>query len=139
LYYVDTHAPQRDELGQINWSKALVIGLAQSFAFVPGVSRSGSTMTMGRALGLRRETAARFSFLMAMPITAGAVLLKLGDINAASLRLPAFWLGIVVSFVVGVVAIGFLLRYLRTNSFLPFVVYRIALAAVIVLVYLLRR
>jgi len=139
LYYVDTHAPQRDELGQINWIKALVIGLAQSFAFVPGVSRSGSTMTMGRALGLKRETAARFSFLMAMPITAGAVLLKLGDINAEALRLPAFWLGIVVSFVVGVLAIGFLLRYLRTNSFLPFVVYRIALAAIIVLVYFLRR
>jgi undecaprenyl-diphosphatase len=139
LYLIDTRAPQRDNLGQINWLKALVIGLAQSFAFVPGVSRSGSTMTMGRALGLRRETAARFSFLMAMPITFGAVLLKLGDINATALRLPAFWLGIVVSFVVGVLAIGFLLRYLRTNSFLPFVVYRIGLAAVVVLVYVLRR
>jgi undecaprenyl-diphosphatase len=138
LFLVDTRAPQRDELGQINWIKALTIGLAQSFAFVPGVSRSGSTMTMGRALGLKRETAARFSFLMAMPITFGAVLLKLEDISAEALRLPAFWLGIAVSFVVGVLAIGFLLRYLRTNSFLPFVVYRIGLAAVIVLVYVLR-
>jgi undecaprenyl-diphosphatase len=138
LYYVDRTAPQRDELGHITWGKALLIGLAQSLAFVPGVSRSGSTMTMGRALGLRRETAARFSFLMAMPITLGAVLIKLKDIDSTALQSAAFWLGIGISFIVGVLAIGFLLQYLKRNSFLPFVVYRLGLAALIVAVYFLR-
>ncbi len=139
LYAIDRAAPQRDELAAITWPKALVVGLAQSLAFIPGVSRSGSTMTMGRALGLKRETAARFSFLMAMPITFGAAMLKVKDIESAALRTTPFWLGIVVSFVVGVLAIGFLLRYLKTNSFLPFVVYRIGLAALVVAVYLLRQ
>lgn len=138
LYVIDRTAPQRDELTGINWRKALLVGLAQSLAFIPGVSRSGSTMTMGRALGLRRETAARFSFLMAMPITAGAALLKLKDIESTALRTMPFWLGIGVSFVVGVLAIGFLLRYLKSNSFLPFVVYRLGLAALIVAIYFLR-
>jgi undecaprenyl-diphosphatase len=138
LYYVDRSAPQRDDLARINWFKALLIGLAQSLAFVPGVSRSGSTMTMGRALGLQRETAARFSFLMAMPITFGAALLKVKDIDGPALQSPAFWLGIGVSFFVGVLTIGFLLRYLRSNSFLPFVIYRLGLAALIVAVYFLR-
>lgn len=139
LYLVDTLLPQRDELGDIRWNKALLIGLAQSLAFVPGVSRSGSTITMGRALGLTRETAARFSFLMSIPITFGAVLLKSGDIDAQALRSAPFWLGIGTSFVVGSVAIGFLLRYVRTNSYLPFVIYRLGLAAAVVVVYFLRR
>ena len=138
LYYSDQVAPQRDELRHIDWRKALMIGLAQSLAFIPGVSRSGSTMTMGRALGLKRETAARFSFLMAMPITFGAALLKLKDIEATALRTAPFWLGIGVSFLVGVLAIGFLLRYLKTNSFLPFVIYRLGLAVTIVAIYLMR-
>lgn len=138
LYLADKLAPQRVELDQLDWRNALMIGLAQALAFVPGVSRSGSTMTMGRVLGLRRETSARFSFLIAMPITFGAALLKLKDVELAALRLPAFWLGIAMSFVVGVLAIGFLLRYLRQNSYVPFVVYRLGLAALIVAVYFLR-
>lgn len=138
LYLVDTRMAQRDDLSHISSRKALLIGFAQSLAFIPGVSRSGSTMTMGRALGLTRETAARFSFLMAMPITFGAALLKSKDIEAEALASTPFWLGIGVSFLVGVLAIGFLLRYLRTNSFLPFVIYRLGLAAAIVVVYFLR-
>jgi undecaprenyl-diphosphatase len=138
LYMIDRSVPQRDTLASITWKKALLVGLAQSLAFIPGVSRSGSTMTMGRAMGLQRETAARFSFLMAMPITFGAALLKMRDIEAAAMRTVPFWLGIGVSFLVGVLAIGFLLRYLKTNSFLPFAVYRLGLAALIVVVYLLR-
>jgi len=138
LYYVDRTAPQQDELQHVSWFKALMIGMAQSLAFIPGVSRSGSTMTMGRALGLKRETAARFSFLMAMPITFGAALLKLPDIELEALRSAPFWLGIGISFLVGVLAIGFLLRYLKRNSFAPFVIYRIGFAAVIIVVYLLR-
>lgn len=138
LYYVDRKARQDEGLGQITWGTALGIGFAQCLAFIPGVSRSGSTMTMGRALGLRREASARFSFLMAMPITAGAGLLKLRDLDTSALSSTPFWLGIAVSFVVGMLAIGFLLSYLKRNSFLPFVVYRIVFAVVIVAVYLMR-
>ena len=139
LYLVDRRSQSDDDIGQISWGKALLIGFAQCLAFVPGVSRSGSTMTMGRALGLSRETAARFAFLMATPITAGAGLLKLGDLDTAALGYASFWIGIGISFVVGVLAIGFLLSYLKRNSFLPFVLYRIALAVVIVTVYAARQ
>lgn len=139
LYAVDRLMPQRDQLDDIDWKHALTIGMAQSLAFIPGVSRSGSTMTMGRAMGLTRETAARFSFLMSMPITFGAVLLKLKDIEPAALQTAPFWLGIGVSFLVCALAIGFLLRYLKTNSFLPFVIYRLGLAALIVVLFFARR
>ncbi|WP_026370546.1 undecaprenyl-diphosphate phosphatase [Kallotenue papyrolyticum] len=138
LYLADRLGARRVELEGIGWGRALLIGLAQSLAFVPGVSRSGSTMTMGRALGLTRETAARFSFLMSAPITAGALLWKLKDVEPAVMTAVPFWLGIGMSFAVGVLAIGFLLRYLRSNSFLPFVIYRLALAALVVIVYIAR-
>ena len=116
------------------------VGLAQAVALIPGVSRSGATMTMGRLLGLRRESAARFSFLMAVPITSGALLFKLKDLEPALVGGP-FVAGIVVSGVVGALSIRFLLNFLtrRTNSFLPFVVYRLVLAGLILVVCLLRR
>ncbi|MBP8252139.1 MAG: undecaprenyl-diphosphate phosphatase [Herpetosiphon sp.] len=138
LYLADTYAAREYDLEHISWKMALLIGLSQAFALIPGVSRSGSTMTMGRALKLRRETAARFSFLMAIPITFGAGLLKLRHLDASAMTAP-FWLGIVMSFVVGVLAVGFLLRYVKTRSFLPFVIYRLAFAALIVAVYFMRQ
>ncbi len=137
LYIADRFAPRRYELTDLTWKHALLVGCAQALALIPGVSRSGSTMTMGRALGFTRETAARFSFLMAIPITFGAGVLKLRDIDSSQLTAP-FWLGISVSFIVGALAVGFLLRYIRTNSFLPFIIYRLILAAVIVAVYVAR-
>ncbi len=139
LYVADRVGGQRRTLGDVGLSDAVGVGLAQALALIPGVSRSGSTMTMGRILGLRRDAAARFSFLMAAPITVGALLFKLKDLDPAAINGP-FVLGIVVSGVVGALSIGFLLNYLtrRSNSFLPFVVYRLGLAALIVVVYLLR-
>jgi undecaprenyl-diphosphatase len=140
LYWVDQSASQERGLDNISGRDALAVGLAQAIALIPGVSRSGATMTMGRGLHLRREAAARFSFLMATPITAGAVLFKLRHLDAASITGP-FVVGIVVSGVVGALSIRFLLRYLskRSNSFLPFVIYRIALALLILIVYFLRK
>lgn len=140
LYWADHIAPERTELGGITWKTALLIGASQAFALIPGVSRSGSTMTMGRSLGLTRATAARFSFLMATPITFGAGLLKLRHLSRADLTAP-FWVGIALAFVVGLLAITFLLRFLQRkgNSFLPFAVYRVGLAAVIVVAYLVRQ
>ncbi len=140
LYLADRFASQRRAVDDVRPLDAVAVGLGQALALVPGVSRSGSTMTMGRFLGLNRAAAARFSFLMALPITTGAMLFKLKDLDPAQINGP-FILGIVVSGVVGALAIRFLLQFLskRSNSFLPFVIYRFALAALIVLVYLLRR
>lgn len=137
LYLVDRIVPPQLEVEQITWRIALLIGISQAAALVPGVSRSGATMTMGRAMRLTRESAARFSFLMAVPITAGAGLYKLRHLDVSQLTAP-FWLGIGVSTLVGALAIGFLLQYVRTKSFLPFVIYRIVLAALIVAVYFAR-
>ena len=139
LYMADRLGGQERMLEQVGPRDAVAVGLAQALALVPGVSRSGSTMAMSRVLGLRRDAAARFSFLMAAPITVGALLFKLKDLDPAAINGP-FVLGIAVSGVVGALAIGFLLNFLsrRSNSFLPFVVYRFGLAALIVVVWLLR-
>jgi undecaprenyl-diphosphatase len=140
LYIADHFARQRRSVEDITSRDAFAVGIAQAVALIPGVSRSGSTMTMGRMLGLRRESAARFSFLMAMPITTGALLFKIKDLDPAAVNGP-FLAGIAVSGVVGALSIRFLLNFLskRSNSFLPFVLYRLGLAALLLVVYLLRR
>ncbi|MDD4335624.1 MAG: undecaprenyl-diphosphate phosphatase, partial [Desulfotomaculaceae bacterium] len=108
---------------------------SQAFAIIPGVSRSGVTMTAGRALGLTRETAARFSFLLSTPIIFGAGVMQLKDIALSDVNI-AFITGVVSSAVVGFLSIGFLLRYLSERSFALFVWYRfLAGFAVITLAY----
>ena len=125
-----------DKLG---FKEALGIGLAQTAALFPGVSRSGATITIGLFLGLRRDEAARFSFLMSVPITAAAALLSLVDafgsgIDANDVLL--FLVGSITSGVVGYLAIRFLLDYLAGHSLLVFAYYRFALAAVVVVLLL---
>ncbi|MBI5711062.1 MAG: undecaprenyl-diphosphate phosphatase [Candidatus Eisenbacteria bacterium] len=114
------------------WGVSLSVGLAQALALVPGVSRSGVTMTAGRAAGLDRVSAARFSFLLATPITFGAGLVELRRLPHG---LPAATLaiGVVTSAVVGLLAIRGLIRWLSRAGFGVFFAYRVALAAVIVL------
>ena len=126
-----------DKLG---FKEALAIGLAQTVALFPGVSRSGGTITLGLFLGLRRDEAARFSFLMSVPITTAAALLSLVDafgsgIDAGDALL--FVAGSVTSGVVGYLAIRFLLNYLAGHSLRAFAYYRFALAAVVVVLLLL--
>ena len=116
---------------------SILIGLSQGIAIVPGISRSGITMTMSLARGLKRESAARFSFLLSVPIVAGAGIYKLKDFTGAGLDLP-FVLGVVVAAVVGYVSIYFLLKFLRRGSYFVFAVYRLALA-LLVLVFFLQR
>ncbi len=125
-----------DKLG---FKEALAIGLAQTVALFPGVSRSGGTITLGLFLGLRRDEAARFSFLMSVPITTAAALLSLAEafgsgIDAGDALL--FVAGSVTSGVVGYLAIRFLLNYLAGHSLRVFAYYRFALAAVVVLLLL---
>ena len=137
LYVVDKMTPQRIEYGRITFRQAMWIGVAQALALIPGVSRSGITMTVGRLLGFTRETAAKFSFLLATPIIAGAALKHTPDIihNAAS---TLFLVGTATSAVVGLLCISLLLKYLRRNDFAVFAVYRLVLAGLITVVYFVR-
>jgi undecaprenyl-diphosphatase len=123
----------------LTFAQALGIGAAQAIALVPGISRSGISISAGLFAGLRREEAARFSFLMATPITAAAAAYEV--LNAirgegVPIEAGAVAAGLVASFVFGVAAIAFLLRFLRTRSTDVFVAYRVALAAVVLIFWL---
>jgi undecaprenyl-diphosphatase len=121
-------------LTNLNLGDALLIGLSQALAVMPGVSRSGITMTTGLFLGFNRETTARFSFLLATPIIAGAGLydlLKWTKHPPPHLSWVAGFLGFLSALVFSYLAIHFLLRYLRRHTFYPFAYYRLLLAALI--------
>jgi undecaprenyl-diphosphatase len=127
LFHADRH-PGTHGIEEVGMRHGVLIGLAQSLALSPGVSRSGITMTAGRYLGLSRETAARVSFLLLVPVTAGAVVYK--GIEAASEGLPEgvvgpMIVGTIASALSGYAAIAGLLRLVRTHSYSPFVVYRV--------------
>ncbi|WP_296605981.1 undecaprenyl-diphosphate phosphatase [Nocardioides sp.] len=122
---------------QISLRDAILMGFAQAAALIPGVSRSGATLSMGRLLGYEREAATRYAFLLAIPAVIGAGLFELKDVPDGD-NLYGWGPTIVatiVSFVVGYAAIAWLLRYVTTRSYAPFVLYRVALgAATLVLV-----
>jgi undecaprenyl-diphosphatase len=128
---------ENHNLGQVSLLDSIIIGVAQAFAVIPGVSRSGSTMTAGLFRGMNRETAARFSFLLSTPLIAGACLKKGWEIHhsglPADMRMP-FLLGIIVSAVVGYAVIAALIRYLERRTFAVFVVYRVILGVVLLAV-----
>jgi len=116
---------QRD-LDTLGWPDALIIGFAQAFAILPGISRSGATIAAGLARGLRREPAARFSFLLATPIILGAGLLKVVDlaqVGGLVTQAPALIVGFLAAGVVGFGCIHFLLRYLQRRRLYPFAIY----------------
>jgi undecaprenyl-diphosphatase len=114
---------RRDE-ASVGWGEALLIGAAQALALMPGVSRSGVTMTAALFLGLSSEGAARFSFLLATPAMFGAGLLEGRHIAGSAVGAP-FYLAVLSSAIVGTAVIGALLSYLRRRSLMPFVVYRV--------------
>jgi undecaprenyl-diphosphatase len=119
---------------KLTFVEAVGIGLAQAAALVPGVSRSGATITMGLFLGLKRDEAARFSFLMSVPITLAAAALSLAEVLGKGMDIPEalpLLAGSVSSAVVGYFAIRFLLNYLAGHSLRVFAYYRFALAAVV--------
>lgn len=126
LYVVDGARAARRPLEGLTLADHLLIGCAQAMALVPGVSRSGATITAGRALGATRDAAARFSFLLSAPIVFGAGLLKVPDMVESGIDTP-FVAGVVTSAVVGYLAIRYLLVYVRTRSYGVFVYYRVAL------------
>jgi undecaprenyl-diphosphatase len=125
---------------KLGFGEAVGIGFAQAAALVPGVSRSGATITLGLFLGLRREEAARFSFLMSVPIIAGAGSLKVAEVVAGGMdaaQVLLFVVGFVTSAAVGYVTIRFLLNYLTNHSLRAFAFYRFGVAAVVTLLLLL--
>jgi undecaprenyl-diphosphatase len=131
LWAVDRFAANSRSLTEMRWSDALLIGLAQMFAIIPGVSRSGSTITAGRALRLNREDAAVFSFLMSMPIIAAAAVLKMPQaLREQGLSAPMI-VGILASAISGWLAISVLLRLVTRHSYGVFAVYRIILGAAV--------
>ncbi|HVZ77864.1 MAG TPA: undecaprenyl-diphosphatase UppP [Gemmatimonadaceae bacterium] len=138
LWGVDRYARQDRGLSGMTWRDALVIGCAQMFAIVPGVSRSGSTITAGRAMGLTREDAAVFSFLMSMPIIAAAAILKVPHALRESGLSAALVAGVLASAISGWLAISVLVRFVRTRSYGVFAIYRLVLGAAVIWLVLAR-
>jgi undecaprenyl-diphosphatase len=135
LFLADRFGRRQRELGSVRAGTALAIGLSQAAALLPGISRSGATIATGLALGLTRETAARFSFLLATPITLGAGLYGSRHLLTAthtSTEWVAIGAGFVAAAISGALAIGFLLRWLRTRSVGIFCVERLVLAGLVV-------
>lgn len=137
LWLADKWSKKIKDLGHITKSNALMLGLAQAAAVIPGVSRSGATMTTGLLQGFKREDAAKFSFLMSVPIIFGAGILKLPDILQESNHGPLV-IGFISAAIFGFLSIKFLMRYISNHSFVLFTWYRLALAALIIIVYLVR-
>ncbi|MGB8213085.1 MAG: undecaprenyl-diphosphatase UppP [Anaerolineales bacterium] len=147
LFIVERTARHTREMDSLTFMDAILIGLAQAFAIFPGVSRSGSTITAGLALNLKREAAARFSFLLSAPIILGAGLKSAWDMfkqfragaGPASTELILFPIGFVAAAITGYFCIKYLLRFLQKNSTDVFVYYRWALAVLIIIVAIVRR
>lgn len=134
LYIVDKKAKSEVEFEDMTLKQTFLIGLSQALAFIPGVSRSGVTMTTGRMLGIKRETVAKYSFLLSTPIVAGATLYKCKDFV---ISIP-FFIGILASFLVGIFVIKFLMDFLKKGSFKGFAIYRVIVGIFIIALWIIR-
>ncbi len=135
LWFVDRTAKSDRPITRITWVDAVVIGLAQCLALIPGVSRSGSTITAGRFLGLDRNSAAAFSFLMSVPIIGAAAAVKLPLLVSNGGFTMAVVAGIIASAVSGAIAITVLLRYVSKHSYGIFAWYRVILGVIMLVMY----
>ena len=124
----------KNETQEITFKTIMLIGCAQALAIMPGVSRSGITITAALLLGLSRPAGARISFLLSTPIIAGAALLEMGQLSAADIQAPLVW-GFVSAFAGALAVIGWLMKYIKTHSFDIFVYYRWLLGAAIIVFY----
>lgn len=130
LYVVDKNAKSKVKYEEMTLKQTFLIGVSQALAFIPGVSRSGITITTARAMGVTREAAAKYTFLLSTPIVFAATVLKFKDFV---FNLP-FIVGVVSSFIVGLLVIKFLLKYLQKGSFKAFAIYRVIAGIVIILI-----
>jgi len=137
LWLFDKLSPQKRTMSEMTYWDALVIGFSQALAIIPGVSRSGATITMARAVGVERGDSANFSFLMATPIIAGAGLVEARKLIHEGLDWSV-GLGFISAAIFGLVAIAFLIRYVRTRDYVMFAVYRLLVAALVIAVFFAR-
>lgn len=131
--WADKHYKIETEFKDISLKQALVIGLSQALAIIPGFSRSGTTILTARLMGLSKSAATKFTFLLSVPIIAGATILEIGNL---ALTLETF-MGVFIAFVVGIVSIKFLLNYIKKNDFSIFAIYRVIFAIIILAKYFL--
>ena len=139
LFWAERKSAKKDDLNNITLRTSFLIGLSQALAIIPGVSRSGITITTGLFSGLSREAAARFSFLLSTPIILGAAIIKVPYLVRHPDMIDAnFLIGMVVACVTGIASIRFLLRYVQTKTFLPFVWYRFAVGILVIIIIIIR-
>lgn len=134
IYLVDKKSETNRNMKDMKWYQALIIGCAQIFALIPGFSRSGTTITASRALGINREDSAKFSFYLSVPVVAGATLFSLIKDNTLTIiseNLAVFGIGILISFIIGLLCISFLLKYIKKHDFKIFMIYRIVLGVLV--------
>jgi undecaprenyl-diphosphatase len=134
LLFADKNKNFFKEINQMTIKDALIIGCFQAIAIIPGVSRSGITISLALFLGFKRDEAAEFSFLLSIPVILGAFFFKVGDVFTIGIgeNVAVLITGIVSSFVAGFIAILFLINFVKKHSFLPFVIYRILLGLTII-------
>ena len=141
IYLADKYSKQNKTIKKMTLKDAIIIGCSQVFALIPGFSRSGTTIATGRVLGLDRESAAKFSFFLSAPVVLGAVVLQLikgSTWSVIAANMSTFLLGIFVSFVIGLLCIKYLLKYLQKHNFKIFMIYRVVLAIIVVLYITIR-
>lgn len=134
LGIADKYAKHTKVEADLNAKNAILFGFGQALALIPGVSRSGATITAGLAMGFKRDVVARYSFLLAIPAVFASAALTAGDISTDEfVNWPATIVATIVAFVVGYFVIASLMKYLQTRTFLPFVIYRISLGTLLVI------
>ena len=139
IYLVYKKSKSTKNLEQMSAIDALIIGISQVFALIPGFSRSGTTITASRALAINRTDSAKFSFFLSVPVVLGATLFTLikgNTIAIISENLVIFGLGILISFITGLLCISFLLKYIKKHDFKLFMIYRIILGIIVLLMVL---
>ena len=129
--WADKHYKIETDFKHISFKQAFIIGLSQALAIIPGFSRSGTTILTARLMGLSKEAATKFTFLLSVPIIAGATILKIGSLTI-SLEVVV---GILVSFIVGLLTIKFLLNYIKKHDFSVFAIYRVIFGIIILIKY----
>lgn len=143
LYIADKNCKSETEYENMTLKQTFLIGLSQCLAFIPGVSRSGVTMTAGRIMGVKRESAAKYSFMLSAPIVLAASIFKLKDfieffMVADMTGIIAFAMGVIMSFIAGIIVIKFLLEYLKKGSFKVFAIYRIVIGIIVISIWIIK-
>ena len=136
IFLADKYGKSKKSVKDMTIKDAILVGCSQAFALIPGFSRSGTTIATARTLGIEREEAAKFSFYLSAPVVCGAVVLELLDKATWSIiaaNLSTFLLGIIISFIIGLICIKYLLKYLEKHNFKVFMIYRIIIAIIVVI------